>query len=144
MMEKYSHNYGEYEMEKNVSTLLSKVRNSLQNIEVSETVKDDVNGVFDSWDKRGNISDNLNLRFGYRRGNVQAETQFGNVARFYADIMELEKAYQEGEINYGILILPKSKTAKEIGSNIANFEKAEQELKEMREIITVPMIVYGI
>ena len=145
-MKTYSHNYGKYELEKSTARLFSNVQNSLDSLQDYEGsgIKDEVEAIFDSWDKRGKNTEAMNLRYGYRRGQVQSETQFGNVARYYTDIMKLEKAYKEGEIKYGIYILPTKDRAKDIGSNIANFEKARDELREFRNIIEVPLVLYGI
>jgi len=145
-MKKYSHNYGDYELEKALKSTLPTVENSLKNIEVTTKpeVKQRIRDIFHSWDKRGKNTKSLNLKYGFRRGKIQAEIQFGNVARFYADVMKMEQAYRDEKIKYGLLILPNKETAKAMGSNLANFEKARDELREMRDIITMPMIVYGI
>ena len=145
-MKTYSHNYGDYELEKSANRLYSNIEKSLKNLDDPEDgeIKEKVEEIFSSWDKRGSNTEAMNLRYGYRRGKIQAETQFGNVARYYTDLMKLEKGYRDGEIDFGIYILPTKERSKEVGSNIANFEKAKAELQEFREIIQVPLVVYGV
>lgn len=145
-MKKYSHNYGAYELEKSHPTKASKIENNLRNLcsEETSSLKDSVHELFSDWDHKGVLTDNLNLRYGYRKDGVQVETQFGNVARYYADIMKIEKAYREGIIDFGVMILPDKERANSMGTNIAYYERTEKELKEMREIISCPIILYGV
>lgn len=145
-MKKYNHNYGVYELEKNHPAVASKIENNLRNFCNKETskLKGDVETLFSDWDHKGVLTDNLNLRYEYRKDGIQVETQFGNVARYYADIMKIEKAYREGIIDYGVMILPDKERANSMGTNIAYYERTEKELKEMRDIISCPIVLYGV
>jgi hypothetical protein len=70
--------------------------------------------------------------------------QTGNVGRIYADILKLQTLYTKGNINAGIILIPKQETAKKLGSNIANYERILRELPIFSQVITMPIVVIGI
>lgn len=145
-MKKYSHNYGDYELQADRPTIVSNIEEELSEAAKygEKEFKEKVKEIFSEWDHNKSLTDRLNLRYDYRKNNIQVETQFGNVARYYTDIIKLEAAFQEGIIDYGILILPTKERAEIIGSNIAYYKRAVKELKELRDIISCPIVVYGI
>ena len=70
--------------------------------------------------------------------------QTGNMSRFYADLIKLEYLYINEVIDGGIYIVPTKKAAKIMGSNIANFERLTQELSLFKQVISIPLVVFGI
>ena len=54
---------------------------------------------------------------------IQAEVQFGNMARWYSDIFKFQAAYSQGLIDIGLCIVPTQALASRIDSNITNFER---------------------
>ncbi|MGC6480568.1 MAG: hypothetical protein ACON42_09335 [Flavobacteriaceae bacterium] len=70
--------------------------------------------------------------------------QTGNMSRLYADLIKLEYLFTNGVIIGGIYILPTKRAAKAMGSNIANFERLTQELTIFQQVITLPLVVFGI
>ena len=54
--------------------------------------------------------------------------QTGNVGRIYADLLKLQTLYTKGNITAGIILIPQNQTAKELGSNMANYERLIREL----------------
>lgn len=69
--------------------------------------------------------------------------QTGNVGRIYADLLKLQTLYTKGNIIAGIILVPQTKTAKELGSNMANFERLTRELPIFNQVITMPIVVIG-
>lgn len=70
--------------------------------------------------------------------------QFGNMARFYADLMKMELMHKNKKIDSAIYILAKNDFAKTMGSNVVNFERVTNELEIFYKIINVPIMVIGI
>lgn len=69
--------------------------------------------------------------------------QTGNVSRIYADLLKLQALYMKGNICSGIILTPQSDTAKELGFNMANFERLVRELPIFSQVITMPIVVIG-
>lgn len=69
--------------------------------------------------------------------------QTGNVGRIYADLLKLQTLYTRGNITAGIILIPQIKTAKELGSNMANYERLIRELPIFSQVITMPIVVIG-
>lgn len=69
--------------------------------------------------------------------------QTGNVGRIYADLLKLQTLYTKGNITAGIILIPQVKTAKELGSNMANYERLIRELPIFSQVITMPIVVIG-
>ncbi len=69
--------------------------------------------------------------------------QTGNVGRIYADLLKLQTLYTKGNITAGIILVPQIKTAKELGSNMANYERLIRELPIFSQVITMPIVVIG-
>lgn len=69
--------------------------------------------------------------------------QTGNVGRIYADLLKLQTLYTKGNIIAGIILVPQIKTAKELGSNMANYERLIRELPIFSQVITMPLVVIG-
>lgn len=69
--------------------------------------------------------------------------QTGNVGRIYADLLKLQILYTKGNITAGIILIPQIKTAKELGSNMANYERLIRELPIFSQVITMPIVVIG-
>lgn len=69
--------------------------------------------------------------------------QTGNVGRIYADLLKLQTLYTKGNITAGIILVPQIDTAKELGSNMANYERLIRELPIFSQVITMPLVVIG-
>jgi hypothetical protein len=67
----------------------------------------------------------------------------GNMSRFYADLMKLQKLYMDDRIKTGALILPTSRAARELGDNVANADRLKSELAVFRKVIHVPIAVFS-
>ena len=69
--------------------------------------------------------------------------QTGNMGRVYADILKLQALYTKGNIIAGIILVPQSRTAKALGSNLVNYERLIRELPIFSQVITMPIVVVG-
>lgn len=84
------------------------------------------------------------LQADYKKGRVQVEVQFGNMARWYTDVFEFQVSYSEKHIDIGILITAVQTFASTIDENVAYFERVERELPYARMSITLPIWVIGV
>ena len=69
--------------------------------------------------------------------------QTGNAGRVYADLLKLQTLYVKGNITAGIILIPADATAKELGANMANYERLVRELPLFSQVITMPIVVIG-
>lgn len=67
----------------------------------------------------------------------------GNMSRFYADLMKLQKLYMDDRIKTGALILPTARAARDLGDNVANSDRLTSELAVFRKVIHVPIAVFS-
>lgn len=81
---------------------------------------------------------------GHASITVQAEVQFGNMARWYTDVFKFQAAYSQGLIQLGLLIVPTTALASRIDSNVANYDRVIRELPAANLSITLPILVIGI
>jgi hypothetical protein len=96
------------------------------------------------WSDKVRISAKCGLTLTAKKGQTALCLQTGNMARFYADLLKLQAQFVDGKITSAIYILPTLNAAKEMGENMANFERMTAELATtFFKVITVPLIVYG-
>jgi len=69
--------------------------------------------------------------------------QTGNMSRMYADMLKLQTLYLRESVAASVLILPTSEAARELGENVANFDRLVRELPIFARTITVPIMVLG-
>ncbi len=84
------------------------------------------------------------LKGDYKKGLVQVEAQFGNMARWYTDVFKFQLSYSLGEIDVAVLIVPTRAFANLIDENVANFERVSRELPWAKMSLTLPILVIGI
>jgi hypothetical protein len=75
---------------------------------------------------------------------IQAELQFGNMARWYSDIFKFQAAYSQNLIDLGLSVVPFQSLARRIDSNVVSFERARRELPAAVLSITLPILLIGI
>lgn len=96
------------------------------------------------WSNAVRISPNYRLTITSMREDTALALQTGNVGRSYADMLKLQYLFSEGKCRQSVYILPSKIRAKEMGENLANFERVTSELRLFRDIVTVPMLVIGV
>ncbi|MGO8799030.1 MAG: BglII/BstYI family type II restriction endonuclease [Roseiarcus sp.] len=75
---------------------------------------------------------------------IQAEIQFGNMARWYSDIFKFQAAYSQSLIQCGLCVVPMGEMARTIDSNVAHYERAVRELPSANLSITLPILLIGL
>jgi hypothetical protein len=85
-----------------------------------------------------------NLAADAKKGKIQIEVQFGNMARWYTDVFKFLLSYSADDIEVGILVVPTQKTAGKIDENVAYYERVVRELPHAKMGITIPILVIGV
>jgi len=96
------------------------------------------------WVKNVRVIEDLDLKTDFRKSRIQVEVQFGNAARFYADVMKFQLSYLQDAIDLGVEILPKLWFAKLTGENLASYERAVREIGRFKFAITLPIWIIGV
>ncbi|MCH7914435.1 MAG: restriction endonuclease [Deltaproteobacteria bacterium] len=95
------------------------------------------------WSDRIKVSTKTNITVTSQFGDIGLCLQTGNMGRFYADILKLQTLFREDSIKAGIYVIPTKAEAKNIGSNIAHYDRFVEELNVFAKTITIPLIVFG-
>lgn len=77
-------------------------------------------------------------------GGVALCLQTGNMGRLYADLLKLQCLYKKRSASAGIYLVLTSRAAKQLGSNLVNFERLTTEINIFRGIISIPLVVIGL
>ncbi len=84
------------------------------------------------------------LEADFKKGKVQVEVQFGNMARWYTDVFKFLLSYSADDIEIGVLVVPMQDTARKIDENVVYFERVIRELPHAKMGITIPIWVIGV
>ena len=144
---KFNHNNGEELISEDIkNTLIYEISQLFISPFKCSELKKDIKKIMkrNGWSNPVRVIKYANITITSMKGNTGLCIQFGNVARFYADILKLQKMFNDQIISNAIYIILIKKTAKKCGSNIANYERLTQELKYFKDIINVPVLVLGI
>jgi hypothetical protein len=85
-----------------------------------------------------------NIRADFKKGRVQVEVQFGNMARWYTDVFKFQVSYSLGLVDVGVLVAPMQVFANTIDENVAHFERITRELPYAKMSISLPIWVLGV
>jgi hypothetical protein len=80
----------------------------------------------------------------FKKGKLQVEIQFGNMARWYTDVFKFQLSYSLNQIDAAILVVPMQRLANLIDENIAYFERVTRELPHAKMSLTLPILVIGV
>ena len=148
-LESFSHNNPQYYIS---DTLLSRVEKSLSKLkfnfksgtstQLREAILEDFARF--GWSDKVVLDQSSNITITSINDSCGLCLQTGNVSRFYADILKLEFLYKKKKITAGIYIIPVKGCAKLLGSNIANYERFTKELSIFKDIVSVPLRIYGL
>jgi len=112
-----------------------------------------------AWQKEGKAIPELNLKYDFRKYDVQVEVEFGNARAYYQDYVKFMLSYCSNQIQLGMLITPTLGFANilcEIGkqkalqkgkktySGMLHFEKAYSEFIYLKTIFDIPIVILGI
>lgn len=84
------------------------------------------------------------LKGDYKKGRLQVEAQFGNMARWYTDVFKFQLSYSLDEIDVAVLVVPTQAFANLIDENVAHFERVSRELPWAKMSLTLPIWVIAI
>ena len=96
------------------------------------------------WSEEAKLDPSSSITITSVRNSVGLCLQTGNMARIYADMLKLQLLFSRDKILGAIFILFSRITAGELGENIANFERLTRELQIFQEVISVPVLVFGL
>ena len=98
------------------------------------------------WIKHPQIVSNApsQLAADFKKGPVQVEVQFGNMARWYTDVFKFLLSYAADDIDVGVLIVPMLRVARHIDENVVNYERVVRELPHAKMAVTFPVWVIGV
>ncbi|MGA2220468.1 MAG: BglII/BstYI family type II restriction endonuclease [Verrucomicrobiia bacterium] len=80
----------------------------------------------------------------FKKGKVQVEVQFGNMARWYTDVFKFLLSYAADDIEVGVLIVPMQAKAATIDENVVYFERVHRELPHAKMAVTIPVWLIGV
>ena len=95
------------------------------------------------WSDRVRIKSSCGITISAMKRGIGLCVQTGNMARFYADLMKLQFVFADGLANGAIYVVPTKKAARQLGSNMVNYERVVAEARLFSKIITVPLLVLG-
>ena len=84
------------------------------------------------------------LEADFKKGPIQVEIQFGNMARWYTDVFKFLLSYAADDIEVGVLVVPMQDVAKRIDENVVYLERVVRELPHAKMARTIPVWVIGL
>jgi len=84
------------------------------------------------------------LKSDFKKGKIQVEVQFGNMARWYTDVFKFLLSYSADDIEVGVLVVPMQVTANQIDENVVYYERVVRELPHAKMGITIPIWIIGV
>jgi len=84
------------------------------------------------------------LKGDFKKGRLQVEIQFGNMARWYTDVFKFQLSYALDEIDVAVLVVPMLQMANLIDENVACYERICRELPWAKMSLTLPILVVGV
>lgn len=143
----YNHNGAEQIIS---GLILSEITGLIQNLAADFRRAPDLREAFldglatKGWPGEVDVDASVNITITSLKDECGLCLQFGNMARFYADLLKLQHLFQSGKIKAACYVLPDVQLAKNLGSNLVNYERFTKELEIFNSTINVPLMVYGI
>lgn len=98
----------------------------------------------DGWSSEVQVSKRSQITITSMKGSTALCVQTGNMSRFYADLLKLQYLYAMGRAGSALYIVPTKRRARQLGSNIANYERLTEEMAIFGTIISMPIMVIGL
>ena len=96
------------------------------------------------WSGEVQVSKDSDMTITSSKDKVGLCLQTRNVARIYADIINLQVLYFDNAISSAAIVVPSQEVAKAIGKNIAQAKRLERELEIFKKAYHVPTLVYAL
>lgn len=150
VVQQHSHRSGSESLA--VKGLDSEIRDlvSLPSVRIEHGAAKQINRMFRAklssagWAIDVKVHSEFNIKINAIKNRVALTLQTGNITRAFYDLLKFEVMHKANRIDTAVLIVPSSKAARELGSNIANFQRVTAELKLFQPIFTVPCVVLGV
>jgi len=84
------------------------------------------------------------LRGDFKKGRLEVEIQFGNMARWYTDVFKFQLSYSLDSIDAAVLVVATQHFANLIDENVAYYERVCRELPWAKMSLTLPIWVIGV
>ena len=94
------------------------------------------------WSQKVKVDASSSITITSLQGRTGLCLQTGNVARMYADLLKLQLLFHREKLNAGILVVGNRPTSE--NDNKATYGRLVKELGIFREVVTVPLLVYGL
>lgn len=99
----------------------------------------------DGWASPVVVSDDVDLTLNLTKDKVLVQVQMGNIARAFYDLMKMQAMHHQDRAVCAVLVVPMAAAARQMGSNLAQFERVTKELQGVFfHQITIPVLVVGI
>ncbi len=98
----------------------------------------------DGWPDETKLDPKSGMTITGVRDGVGLCFQTGNMGRMYADLLKLQLLFARKKITGSIILVYSNASARELGQNLANFDRLTRELEIFTEVITVPTLVFGL
>lgn len=80
----------------------------------------------------------------FHHSGIALQVQVGNVARAFYDLLKLESVVRLEKVRLGVLIVPTRQASRQLGDNLANFERLSGEHRDLfNSIIKMPLVIFG-
>lgn len=95
------------------------------------------------WSDSIRIDDKSKISISATQLDIGLCLQTGNVSRTYADLLKLQTLFKKETIKAGVIIVPTATAAKQLGLNVASFERLSREILIFNQVITLPLLLVG-
>lgn len=80
----------------------------------------------------------------FHHTGIALQVQVGNIARAFYDLLKLESVVRLQKVRVGVLVVPTKNAARQLGENLANFERLSGEHRDLfNSIIEMPLVILG-
>jgi len=113
----------------------------------TRTIKEHIEGYLkvSGWASPVQVAEDVDLTLNLAKEKTVAQIQLGNIVRAFYDLMKMQAMHVDGRADCGVLIVPMQAAATQMGSNLAQFERVSNELRDVFfHQITIPVLVIGI
>ena len=93
------------------------------------------------WSGEVRVSPHSDITITSAKDRVGLCLQTGNMSRMYADLLKLQKLYNDNGIIAAILVVPSLPTARVLGSNLTNSNRLCNELTIFNSVINCPIVI---
>lgn len=80
----------------------------------------------------------------FHHSGIALQVQVGNIARAFYDLLKLESVVRLEKVQVGVLVVPTKSASRQLGDNLANFERLSGEHRDLfNSIVGMPLVIFG-